>query len=95
MSNMPSRPWSELKSEMLSNEGIKAEYDALRPKYELIEQVLLARTEQGITQSELAKRTGTKQGNISRFESGNYNPSLEFVQRLAQGLGKELHISLR
>jgi len=95
MSNTVSIPWSELKAELLKDKEVKAEYDALRPKYELIEQIILARTEKGITQAELAKRTGTKQGNISRFESGNYNPSLEFIQRLAQGLDKELHITLR
>ena len=95
MSDFPSRPWSELKKEVLSNAEIRSEYEALRPKYELIEQIILARSEQGITQAELAKRVGTKQSNISRFERGNYNPSLEFVQKLAQGLGKELYITLR
>jgi len=95
MSNKPSRPWSELRKELLDNEEINSEYEALRPQYELIEQIILARTEQGITQAELAKRAGTKQSNISRFESGNYNPSLEFVRKLAHVLGKELHIILR
>jgi transcriptional regulator with XRE-family HTH domain len=56
---------------------------------------MVTRTKQGITQEELAKRAGTKQSIISRFEGGNYNPSLEFMQKLAQGLGKELHITLR
>jgi transcriptional regulator with XRE-family HTH domain len=70
------------------------EYEALRPQYELIEQIIIARTTQGISQKELAERTGTKQSNISRFESGDYNPSLEFMQKLAQGLGKELRITL-
>jgi DNA-binding XRE family transcriptional regulator len=91
---MPSKPWSELKTELLSNDEVRAEYETLRPKYELIEQIILARAEQGITQAELAKRAGTKQSNISRFERGNYNPSLEFMQRLAQGLGKKLHIQI-
>jgi DNA-binding XRE family transcriptional regulator len=95
MPNAPSRPWSELKKEILSNEDVKAEYEALRPQYDLIEQIIVARIKQGITQEELAKRAGTKQSNISRFEGGNYNPSLEFMQKLAQGLGKELHITLR
>ena len=95
MVNTPSRPWSELKKELLSNTEIKAECEAIRPQYELIEQIIIVRTLQGVTQEELAKRVGTKQSNISRFESGNYNPSLEFIQKLAQGLGKELHITLK
>ena len=96
MINKPSKPWSELREELLlQDKEIKAEYEALRPQYELIAQVITARTKQGITQKELAKRAGTKQSNISRFEGGNYNPSLEFMQKLAQGLGKELQIKLK
>ena len=89
------KPWSELKDEFLKDEEIKAEYEALRPQYELIKQVITARTQQGLTQEELAQRAGTKQSNISRFEGGNYNPSLEFIQKLAHGLGKELQITLK
>lgn len=71
------------------------EYKALEPEYEIIRQVLKARTEQNITQKELAERVGIKQSNISRLESGSYNPSLEFLQKIAAGLGKELHIEFR
>ena len=95
MANTPSRPWSELRNELLSNDEIRTEYEALKPQYELIAQIITVRTKQGITQKELARRAGTKQSNISRFEGGNYNPSLEFMQKLARGLGKELHITLR
>ena len=95
MANPPSRPWSELRQELLNNDEVRTEYEALRPQYELIEQIIIARTQQGITQEELAQRAGTRQSNISRFEGGNYNPSLEFMQKIAQGLGKELHITLR
>ena len=31
--------------------------------------------------------------NISRFENGNSNPSLEFLQKMAACLGKTLHIT--
>jgi ribosome-binding protein aMBF1 (putative translation factor) len=95
MKNKPSRAWNELRDEFLQDKEVKAEYEALRPQYELIKQVITARTKQGITQEELAQRAGTKQSNISRFEGGNYNPSLEFMQKLAHGLGKELQITLK
>ena len=71
------------------------EYKALEPEYEVIKQVMKARTERNLTQKELAEKIGIKQSNISRFESGNYNPSLEFLKKIASGLGKELHIELR
>ena len=41
------------------------------------------RKELGLTQSELGKRAGISQPNITRFESGNYNPSLEFLVKIA------------
>lgn len=74
---------------------LKAEYDVLKPQYDLIRAVIGARIEQGLTQKELAEKMGTKQSNISRFESGNANPSLGFIQKLASALGLELSISLK
>jgi len=71
------------------------EYKALEPEYEIIKQIIKARSELNITQKELAERVGIKQSNISRLESGNYNPSLDFLKKIAQGLGKELHIEFR
>lgn len=71
------------------------EYKDLAPEYDLIKQILQARAEQNLTQQELADRIGIKQSNISRLESGNYNPSLDFLKKIASGLGKELHIEFR
>jgi transcriptional regulator with XRE-family HTH domain len=64
-------------------------------EYEIIRQVIQTRIDKNITQKELAERIGIKQSNISRFESGNYNPTLEFLKKIASGLGKEIHIELR
>ena len=47
-----------------------------------------------MTQKELAERMGTAQANISRFESGNYNPTLAFLQKMARSLGKTLKITM-
>ena len=71
------------------------EYKALEPEYEIIKQIIQARSELNLTQKELAEKIGIKQSNISRLESGNYNPSLDFLKKIAQGLGKELHIEFR
>ena len=81
--------------ERLKDPEFANEYKALEPEYEIIRQVIQSRTEQNITQKELADRIGIKQSNISRLESGNYNPSLEFLKKVANGLGKELHIEFR
>lgn len=83
------------KHSLLENPDVKAEYELLAPQYELIRQIIALRQDQHLTQKALAEKVGLKQSAISRFESGNHNPSLAFLQRLAQGLGKSLHIELR
>ena len=86
--------FEEMKEEMLKDEAFKAEYEKLKPRYEAVEQIIRARKEQNITQSELAKRVGTQKSNISRLESGNYNPSLDFLAKIAESLGKEISVKL-
>ena len=52
------------------------------------------RKELGLTQRELGKRAGISQPNITRFESGNYNPSLEFLVKIAGAMGKKVKVTL-
>jgi DNA-binding XRE family transcriptional regulator len=41
----------------------------------------------GLTQAELARRTGIHRPNIARVEAGRHTPSLETLARLAQAIG--------
>ena len=79
----------------LQNLEFAAEYEQLRPEYEAIRAVIAARIENNITQEELAQRTGIRQSNISRIESGAVSPTIETLARLASGLGKTLKIEFR
>ena len=65
------------------------------PRYEVVEQLKSARKAQNVTQEVLAERVGTKKSNISRFESGRYNPSLDFLIKVADSLGKQIQIRIR
>lgn len=87
--------FEEIKMDMFKDEEFKAEYEKLKPRYEAIEQIIKARKEQNLTQSELAKRVGTQKSNISRLESGNYNPSLDFLTKIAESLGKNLSVQIK
>lgn len=87
--------FSVIKEELMKDNEFKNEYEKLKPRYELISEVIKARRELNLTQEELACRIGTQKSNISRLESGNYNPSLDFLSKLAKGLGKEIHIELK
>jgi len=73
---------------------VKVAYDALAPKYALISAMLDARNKKGMTQSEIARRAGTTQSAIARFETGRTNPTLEFASRLSRALGAKLEIRL-
>lgn len=64
-------------------------------KREIALQVKNIRQGLQMTQEVLAERAGTKKSNISRFESGRYNPSLEFLEKLAEGLGKQITIQIK
>lgn len=86
--------FEEMKANMLKDSEFKVEYEKLKTRYEAIEQIIKARKEQNLTQAELAKRVGTQKSNISRLESGNYNPSLDFLVKVSEALGKNLSVQL-
>lgn len=51
-----------------------------------------ARNEASITQKELAEKTQIYQADISKIERGLANPSIKTLQRLAEGMGMDLHL---
>ena len=58
----------------------------------VIEAMIDARQASGLTQQQLADRTGIAQADISKLEHGNANPSLRTLQRLAAGMGMQLKV---
>ena len=60
----------------------------------VVEQYVQCRKMQGLTRAELAKKAGIPRSNITRFGSGNYNPSLELLVRIAAALGMTLQMQL-
>lgn len=87
--------FEEIKAMLMKDEEFKNEYEKLKPRYDIISQIIEERAKQSITQEELALRVGTQKSNISRLESGTYNPSLDFLAKVAHSLGKEMHIVLK
>ena len=84
-----------IKNELMQEDEFRSEYEKLQPRYEIISQIIEARKARNMTQAELAKLVGTQKSNISRLEGGNYNPSLDFLIKVAVSLGKELKIQLQ
>jgi putative transcriptional regulator len=63
-------------------------------RQEIASQLRQVRKEQGMTQERLAEKVGTRKSNISRLESGKYNPSLDFLEKVAGGLGREIEVKV-
>ena len=63
-------------------------------RQEIASQLRQVRKEQGMTQERLAEKVGTRKSNISRLESGRYNPSLDFLEKVAGGLGREIEVKV-
>jgi len=59
----------------------------------ILDQVIRAIEESGITRYELAKRTGVSESALSRLVRGERSISVETLERLAEELGLELRIS--
>lgn len=60
----------------------------------VIEQYIRCRKEKQMTQTDVANILGTKRPNITRFENGSYNPTLDFLVKVAESMGKEVKIKL-
>jgi ribosome-binding protein aMBF1 (putative translation factor) len=58
-------------------------------------EVVHYRAEHGLSQRQLAERLGVHQSDVARMESGEHNPSVERLIRVASGLGIELMIDIR
>jgi predicted transcriptional regulator len=79
-------------AQQMENPEFKEEYEALEPEFAIIQAIIDARKSSGITQKELSEKSGIAQGDISKLENGNANPSLKTLQRLATAMGKTLKI---
>lgn len=69
--------------------------DSLRAREEVASQLRSIRKSCCMTQQDVAERAMTQKSNISRMESGRYNPTLDFMVKVAGSMGKEVHIIIR
>ena len=80
--------WDELEKELFTPEEI-AESDA---RVAIINEMIKAREENGITQKQLEVMSGIKQPVISRMEKGTTDPQLSTVLKILNSLGKTIQI---
>ena len=61
-------------------------------KQQLISQYIKYRKMKNLTQEELAAGMGIKRPNISRFESGQCNPTLDLLIKMAECMDLEIRV---
>lgn len=78
----------------IGNEQIRIEQTQKETREKIIQRYIMCRKVKHMTQADLARRAGIPRSNITRFESGTYNPSLEMLVRIAAALGMRLVFDL-
>ena len=75
--------------------GFAEAYEALALEFDVLNQLLKARTRAGLTQDVVAERMGTTKSTVSRLESARRHvPSLSTLKRYANAVGCELQVKL-
>ncbi len=86
------------REQLLSNPAVKADYDANIAKYAILNEILSARHEAGLTQTQVAERMGTKASAVARLESalvsGKHSQSIDTLRKYAAAVGKKLEVHL-
>ena len=81
----------ELKQKVFKNKNVKEEYNKLDLEFQLLNEMLTARKEAGLNQSQIAEIMGIKQTAIARLESalsiGSHSPSYQHLKNMQVLLG--------
>ena len=89
----------QLVKAMMKRPGVKAEVDRIeREEAVLLDTLLKARHDAGLTQAEVASRMGVSQPVVARIESSlgkkDHSPSLNTLRRYADACGMKLVIQM-
>ena len=86
----------QLRTKALGNAEVKAEFEKLSDEYVLLDEFLKVRSDQGLTQAQMAQKIGTTQSAVARMESGRgkHSPSLATLSRYTEALGCKLEVRL-
>lgn len=87
-----SKGWLDRK---LANSKFRKGYEEELQKLAIGEQLARLRQEAGLTQAQVARRTGTTASAISRYENADYDRyELRTLQKIVRACGGRLEISL-
>ena len=69
------------------------ELTLIKERAEFLLQIVEARKETNLTQTDLSKKTGIAQSTIAKIENGKINPSLNNVFKILHAMGKTIKIA--
>ena len=69
------------------------EQEQIKLKTELMKEMVRIRKTKNMTQQMIAERTGIARPNIARMENGTYNPTVDMLVRIADGMGMRIEIN--
>ncbi len=69
------------------------EQEQIKLKTELMKEMVRIRKSKNMTQQMIAERTGIARPNIARMENGTYNPTVDMLVRIADGMGMRIEIN--
>ena len=86
----------QLRAKALGRPEVKAQFDEINDEFLLLDEFLKARSEQGLTQAQVAEKIGTTQSAVARMESGRgkHSPSFATLSKYAEALGCRLEVRL-
>ena len=86
--------WREVRDTFLAELELRQAYQDLAPRFSVVRQLIMLREQRGWSQCELPDRAGMKQPQLARLETGQVEPKLDTLQRLAKALGCRVRVSL-
>ena len=89
------RTHDQLVKKLMRRPGVRAEVERLeREEFALLDALLKARQQAGLTQAEVAERMGTQAPSVARLEralaTGKHSPSVATLRKYVKACGKRL-----
>ena len=89
------RTADEIHEQDMRDLDYRREYERTRLANDVAIKVIQYRTTHNLSQAALAKMVGMRQPNIARLESGDHEPSVATLARLADALGLDFSVDIK
>lgn len=85
--------WEKVEKELLKDPKVFEEYQKLKPRYAIISWLIGQRIKLKLSQRQFARKVKVSYSTIARLESGNANPTFDFLDKIARALNFNLSIN--